>query len=91
MQCAHQAFPVHNKKWHKRYSWQVRNKVHYVDYLYMVNRLRSSTDKTLCYVAHWIVGIYDSIFKISNEVWRMSSIDPDPTEKFPWLILEIDI
>ena len=21
----------------------------------------------------------------------MSSIDPDPTEKFPWLILEIDI
>ena len=27
--------------------------------------LRSSTDKTVCYVANWIVGIYDSIFKIS--------------------------
>ena len=34
----------------------------------MVNRLRSSTDKTVCYVAYWIVGIYDSIFKISNEL-----------------------
>ena len=47
--------------------------------------LRSSTDKTVCYVANWIVGIYDSIFKISNELChsRMSSIDPDPTEKFP--------
>ena len=22
--------------------------------------LRSSTDKTVCYVANWIVGIYDS-------------------------------
>ena len=30
--------------------------------------LRSSTDKTVCYVANWIVGIYDSIFKISNEL-----------------------
>ena len=30
--------------------------------------LRSSTDKTVCYVAYWIVGIYDSIFKISNVV-----------------------
>ena len=30
--------------------------------------LRSSTDKTVCYVANWIVGIYDSIFKIYNEL-----------------------
>ena len=30
--------------------------------------LRSSTDKTVCYVANWIVGIYDFIFKISNEL-----------------------
>ena len=48
--------------------------------------LRSSTDKTACYVANWIVGIYNSIFKISNELCNggcQSSIDPDPTEKFP--------
>ena len=33
--------------------------------------LRSSTDKTVCYVANWIVGIYDSIFKISNETEKI--------------------
>ena len=32
--------------------------------------LRSSTDKTVCYVANWIVDIYDSIFKISNELFK---------------------